>query len=72
MQPISSGDKIIFRTQYFDSFLYHRGEVISQSDKWLSVKYSEKIETHKGYESVTHVTDIPMSFVVNENQHNAF
>ena len=63
---ISIGDKIIFGIPYFDSFLYYRGEIMNQNNKWLSVKYSTKIETHKGYESITHTTDIPFSFVVNE------
>ena len=63
---IKVGDKILFRIPYFDSFLYHRGEVINQNDKWLLVKYTAEVEMLKGYEKITHTTDIPFSFVVNE------
>ena len=64
---ITIGDKILFRIPYFDSFLYYRGEVVNKNDKWLAVKYSAEVEMHNGYEKITHVTDIPFSFVVNEN-----
>ncbi|MEI7978141.1 MAG: hypothetical protein WCI53_04795 [Bacteroidota bacterium] len=63
---IKVGDKILFRIPYFDSFLYHRGEVINQNDKWLLVKFTAEVEMLKGYEKITHTTDIPLSFVVND------
>ena len=63
---IKIGDKILFKIPYFNSFLYHRGEVVNQNDKWLAVKYSAEVEMLKGYEKITHITDIPFSFVVNE------
>lgn len=63
---VKVGDQILFRIPFFDSFLYYRGEVVNQNDKLLSVKYTTEIEILNGYEKITHITDIPFSFIVNE------
>jgi len=61
---LSIGDSIAFKVPYLDSYLQYRGVVTELKSERVEVRYTAELETHRGYEKITHTTEIPLSFVV--------
>ncbi len=62
---LSSGDKIIFTMPYFESYLYHYGEILFVKDKFVGVRYFVEVETPRGFEKIILTTEILLSYIWN-------
>lgn len=59
------GQQITFRVPYFENFLYFDGVIVLQKNNSLSVKYEMCHEDGAVFKYIAHVTEIPLSFIVN-------
>jgi hypothetical protein len=67
-RKIAKHDKIIFGVPYFDSYLRYHGEVIDVKGERVWVRYVTEVDTHRGFEKITHTTVIPFSFILENTE----
>lgn len=60
---LSVGDNVVFAIPYFESFLYHYGEVLVLKRGGLVVKYYTNVDTQMGNKRHINVTEIPITYL---------
>ena len=61
---LTAGQKIIFGIPYFESSLYHHAEIIELKNENVVVIYSNRVETINGFVTITHKTEIPIEYII--------